>query len=298
MTKTNNFFFDEDLGKLDPELTNFISAEEARQTNKLLMIPSESLCPSPVRDALTTPFTNKYAEGYPSLRMTIHERKRIEKETDRYLAFHRRYGDRRFYKGAEFCNFIEVLAQRRAAEIFANPNAPAETIFVNVQSLSGAAANNAVYNAFLTPGDTIMGLSLSYGGHLTHGSPFNRSGRQYNVIPYPVDMKTGKLNYEEIKKLALEHKPKIIVAGASAYPWSIDWKKLREIADAVPVQIPASTTGGSDLSKPGAILLADISHPAGLAIAGLFPNPVGYADVTTLTTHKTLCGPRGAIIIS
>ncbi|MEK7450017.1 MAG: hypothetical protein AAB019_11120, partial [Planctomycetota bacterium] len=287
------FFFDEELSDLDPDIHNFITAEEQRQNNKLIMIASESLCPKPVREALTTPFTNKYAEGYPSLRMTIYERDRIDKETERYLAFHRRYGDRRFYKGAEFCNFIEVLAQRRAAEIFANPrcNIGAESIFVNVQPLSGAAANNAVYNAFLVPGDTIMGMALSYGGHLSHGSPFNRSGRQYRVIPYPVDRKTGRLDYDLIKKLALEHKPKIIVAGASAYPWDIDWIKLREIADVVPVQIPG-------LHKAGAILMADIAHPAGLVVAGLFPNPVGYADVTTLTTHKTLCGPRGAIICS
>lgn len=291
MTKSANFRFDTKLSSLDPDIVSFIQAEERRQSNNLLMIASESLCPKPVREALTAVFTNKYAEGYPSLRMTIEERNRIEKEPERYLAFHRRYGDRRFYKGAEFSNFVEVLAQRRAAELFANPNAPVDGIFVNVQPLSGAAANNAVYNSFLVPGDVIMGMSLSYGGHLTHGSPFNRSGRQYKVIPYTVDLKTGQFDYEALEKMAMEHKPKIIIAGASAFPWNIDWARFKAIAEKVPVQI----TG---LSRTGAILMADISHPAGLVVAGLFNNPVGVADVTTFTTHKTMCGPRGAVIIS
>ena len=179
MSIKSKFLLDTKLSTLDPDIDFFIQSEEERQSKNLLMIASESLCPRPVREALTSVFSNKYAEGYPSLRMTVDERTWIEKEPERYLAFHRRYGDRRFYKGAEYCNFIEVLAERRAAEIFASPNAPVDDIFVNVQPLSGAAANNAVYNAFLTPGDTIMGMSLSYGGHLTHGSPFNRSGRQY-----------------------------------------------------------------------------------------------------------------------
>jgi len=286
-----NKLFTGDLTELDSDVTSLIGEEEKRQENKLIMIASESLCPPAVRVALSTAFSHKYAEGYPSLRMTVSERKRVEKEQERYLAFHRRYGDRRFYKGAEYCNIVEVLAQCRAAEIFANERVPAEQIFVNVQSLSGAAANNAVYNAFVSPGDVVMGMSLSYGGHLSHGSPFNRSGRQYKVIPYTVDMNTGRLDYDQIKKLADEFKPKIIIGGASAYPWDIDWSKLAEIARSVQVQIPG-------LYRSGAILLADIAHPAGLAIAGLFPNPIGYADVVTLTTHKTMCGPRGAIILS
>ncbi|MEW6025939.1 MAG: serine hydroxymethyltransferase [Planctomycetota bacterium] len=291
MSKKNGFTFDAKLSSLDPDIVSFIKGEEERQSNNLLMIASESLCPMPVREALTAVFTNKYAEGYPSLRMTIGERNRIEKEPERYLAFHRRYGDRRFYKGAEFSNFVEVLAQRRVAELFANPNAPVDDIFVNVQPLSGAAANNAVYNSFLVPGDVMMGLSLSYGGHLTHGSPFNRSGRQYKVIPYTVDPRTGQFDYELLEKLALEHKPNIIISGASAYPWNIDWQRLKAICEKVPVQV----TG---LNRSGAVLMADISHPAGLVVAGLFNNPVGVADVTTFTTHKTLCGPRGAVIIS
>ncbi|MFH1231085.1 MAG: glycine cleavage system aminomethyltransferase GcvT [Planctomycetota bacterium] len=291
MKSKRNFLLDTKLSVLDPDIDFFIRAEEKRQSKNLLMIASESLCPRPVREALTSVFSNKYAEGYPSLRMTVDERQRIDKEPERYLAFHRRYGDRRFYKGAEYCNFIEVLAQRRTAEIFASHNISADDIFVNVQPLSGAAANNAVYNAFLTPGDTIMGMSLSYGGHLTHGSPFNRSGRQYKVIPYTVDPKTGQFDYNLIEKLAIEHKPKIIIAGASAYPWTIDWSRLKAICDKVPIQIQG-------LNQSGALLMADISHPAGLVVAGLFPNPVGVADVTTFTTHKTICGPRGAVIIS
>jgi glycine hydroxymethyltransferase len=291
MKTKDNFLFDEELSKLDAEVSSLISEEAKRQEDKLIMIASESICPKPVLDALNNPYSNKYAEGYPSIRMTTYERNLIDKDHDRYLAFHRRYGDRRFYKGAEFCNIVEALAQRRAAEIFATSETPADKISVNVQSLSGAAANNAVYNAFVVPGDVVMGMALSYGGHLTHGSPFNRSGRQYKVVPYTVDLKTGKMDYELIRQLAMEHKPKMIIAGASAYPWSIDWKKLAEIARAVPVQIP-------NFSRPGAVLLADISHPSGLVVAGLFPNPVGHADVVTLTTHKTMCGPRGAIILS
>ncbi|MDI6787884.1 MAG: serine hydroxymethyltransferase, partial [Planctomycetota bacterium] len=291
MTTKTDFLFKSNLSSIDPDTDFLIRAEEERQRGNLLMIASESLCPRPVREALTTVFSNKYAEGYPSLRMTRDERQRIEKEPERYLAFHRRYGDRRFYKGAEFCNFIEVLAQRRAAELFANSNADADEVLVNVQPLSGAAANNAVFNAFLTPGDVMMGMSLSHGGHLTHGSPFNRSGRQYKVIPYTVNPENGQFDYALIEKLALEHKPKIIIAGASAYPWTIDWAKLKAICEKVPVQI-------AGLNQSGALLMADISHPAGLVVAGLFPNPVGIADITTLTTHKTLCGPRGAIIIS
>ena len=157
----------------------------------------------------------------------------------------------------------------------------------NVQAHSGTQANMAVYFACLNFKDTILAMDLKSGGHLTHGSPFNRSGRQYKVIPYTVDLKTGQFDYESLEKIALEHKPKIIIAGASAYPWNIDWARFKAIAEKVPVQI----TG---LSRTGAILMADISHPAGLVVAGLFNNPVGVADVTTFTTHKTMCGPRGA----
>jgi glycine hydroxymethyltransferase len=284
-----DFLFEGRLSELDPDIGSLIELETQRQLTKLIMIPSESLCPKAVLEALASPFTNKYAEGYPSVRMSKYERDMVF-EFERYLAFHRRYGDRRFYKGAEYTNFVEVIAQKRAAEIFAANGVPPERIFVNVQPLSGAAANNAVYEAFVQPGETIMGMSLSYGGHLTHGSPFNRSGKYYKVYPYVVNMQTGKLDYDEIHKQAERFMPKMIIAGASAYPWEIDWARLRRIADSVPVYQRDGTKG--------AILLADIAHTAGLIVAGLFPSPIGYAHVITLTTHKTLCGPRSAIILT
>ena len=275
----SDFLFTEDLSELDPDTDRIIAFEEERQANKIILIPSESICPKAVRQALSCVFTNIYAEGYPSLRMTKHERAYLL-DFKHHFAYHWRYSDRRYYKGCEFVDFIEALAQRRAAELFATEQIPPEQIFVNVQPLSGAAANNAVYDAFLEPGDTVMGMSLIQGGHLTHGSEVNRSGKYYNIVSYLTD-RTGKLDYDAIKELALEHQPKMIIAGYSAYPWSVDWHKFREVADAV-----------------GAALMADIAHPAGLVIAGQYPNPVGIADVTALTTHKTLCGPRGAIIIT
>ncbi|OHB77331.1 MAG: hypothetical protein A2Z34_10945, partial [Planctomycetes bacterium RBG_16_59_8] len=274
--------FAQSLAEVDPAVRDIIGFEDDRQRRKIIMIASESLCPKAVREALDSPFTNLYAEGYPSTRLSGSERKRVL-EYDRYLAFHRRYGDRRFYKGTEFVNFIEVLAQKLAAEIFATDSIPAEDIQVNVQALSGAAANNAVYEAFVSPGDTVMGMSLSYGGHLSHGSPFNRSGKYYKVVPYLVNRKTGRIDYDEIRDLMKASQPKMVIGGASAYPWEIDWKKFREIVDEV---------------APGAMLMADISHVAGLVVAGLFPNPIGYADAVTMTTHKTLLGPRSAIILT
>ncbi len=274
-----DFLFTEDLAELDPDTDRIIAYEKERQVNKIILIPSESICPKAVRQALGCVFTNLYAEGYPSLRMTKHEREYLL-DFKHQFSYHWRYSDRRYYKGCEFVDFIEALAQRRAAELFATEETPAERIFANVQPLSGAAANNAVYDAFLEPGDTVMGMSLTQGGHLTHGSEANRSGKFYNIVSYLTD-RTGKLDYDAIRELALEHQPKMIIAGYSAYPWSINWYQFREIADVV-----------------GAILMADISHPAGLVIAEQYPNPVGIADVTTLTTHKTLCGPRGAIILT
>lgn len=270
---------DPSLAAADPEIAALIERERARQSDKLQMIPSESLCPEAVLQALATPLSNKYAEGYPSTRMSQKERHLLP-DVERYLAFHRRYGDRRFYKGTEFADFVEALAQKRCAEVFATKKIPAQDIFVNVQPLSGAPANNAVYEAFVKPGDRIMGMHLSYGGHLTHGSPFNRSGKTFKVAAY-VTGDDGKLDFKAILAQAKEHKPAILVGGASAYPWTIDWTKLREIADEV-----------------DAMLLADISHPAGLVVAGYFPNPVGVAHVTMFTTHKTLCGPRGAVLLS
>ncbi|MFQ6065660.1 MAG: glycine cleavage system aminomethyltransferase GcvT [bacterium] len=283
----SNFLLEENLSEVDPDTDLIIGFEEDRQAKKLILIPSESICPKAVRQALGSVFTSLYAEGYPPLRMTRDEESLLLDFKDQ-LAHCRRYADRRFYKGGEYANFVEALAQRRAAQCFAtdnSPNAPlkvgADQIFVNVQPLSGAAANNSVYEAFVEPGDTVMGMALAHGGHLTHGSEFNRSGKRYHIVSYGVSEETGRLDYEVIKRLAIEHKPKMIIAGYTSYPWAPDWQKFREIADSV-----------------GAILFADIAHPAGLVIAGQYPSPVGYADVITLTTHKTLCGPRGAVILT
>ncbi len=274
----DTFLFEDE--PVDPEIARLIALEDVRQSDKLQMIPSESICPPSVLAALATPFANKYAEGYPSRRMSRRERDRLS-EVERYLGFHRRYGDRRYYKGTEYVNFVESLAQQRCAALFASEKVPASEIHVNVQPLSGAPANNAVYEALCTPGDTVMGMHLSYGGHLTHGSPFNRSGKHYEVHAYVVNEETGKLDYDLIRKQALEIRPRILIGGASAYPWTIDWSALRGICDEI-----------------GAYLLADISHPAGLVVGGVFPNPVGIADVTMFTTHKTMCGPRGAVLLS
>ena len=283
----SNFLIEEDLSEIDSDTDFIIRFEEDRQAKKLIFIPSESICPQAIRKALGSVFTNLYAEGYPPLRMTKNEEELL-RDFKHQLAYYRRYSDRRFYKGGDYVNFVEALAQRRAAECFAtdkNPDAPikvsADQIFVNVQPLSGAAANGAVYDAFVEIGDTVMGMALPHGGHLTHGSEFSRSGRYYHIVSYEVDKLTEKLDYEAIKRLTIKHKPKMIIAGYTSYPWAPDWQKFREIADEV-----------------GAILVADIAHPAGMVVAGVYPNPIGYADVITFTTHKTLCGPRGAVILT
>ena len=197
------------------------------------------------------------------------------------MANFRRYSDPRYYKGVEYADVVEALARRRCAEAFAANGKTADQLFVNVQPLSGAPANNAVYTALLNPGDTILGMNLLHGGHLTHGSSVNRSGKLFNAVHYTVDPVTEKIDYEAVAALAKEKQPKIIIAGYSSYPWVPDWKRFREIADSV-----------------GAILLADVSHIAGLIAAGTIPSPVGIAQVVTFTTHKTLCGPRGACIIT
>ncbi|MEJ5198285.1 MAG: hypothetical protein WHX53_05135, partial [Anaerolineae bacterium] len=275
-----NRFLGADLGLVDPDIEAIIGFEEERQVRKLIMIPSESIAPLAVRQALGSVFNNVYAEGYPPLRMT-----RDDEETlldfDHQLAYYRRYGDRRFYKGVDYVHFIETLAQRRAAMLFATERVSHHDIYVNVQPLSGAAANLAVYDALVEAGDTVMGMDLYQGGHLTHGSVFNFSGKRYHVVSYGVSKTTGKLDYDEIRDLARRHRPKMIIAGFTSYTWAPDWEAFADIAHEV-----------------GARLLADISHPAGMAAAGAFPNPIGYADVITSTTHKTLCGPRGAIIMT
>lgn len=278
---SDDFTWDVSLSELDPFADLLVSFEEERQARKIILIASESIAPRPVREALASVFTNVYAEGYPAVKMCRSEEKLL-RDFNEQIVYERRYGDRRYYKGCEYADFVESLAQRRAAEVFATESVRPEDIFVNVQPLSGAAANNAVYEGFVKPGETVMGMALSHGGHLTHGSEANRSGKRYRIVPYEVDPRTGRLDYDQIKRLALECQPRMIIAGYSAYPWSIDWAKFAEIRDAV----------------PGCILMGDIAHPAGLIAAGLFPSPVGYADVITFTTHKTLCGPRGACILT
>ena len=236
----------ENLKNTDPQVHDAILKELDRQKNKIELIASENFVSNSVMEAMGSYMTNKYAEGYPA---------------------------NRYYGGCENVDIVEDLARERVKELFGAEHA-------NVQPHSGAQANMAVYLALLAPGDTVLGMNLSNGGHLTHGSKVNSSGKLYNFVPYGVDKETGRIDYEEIERLALEHKPKLILAGASAYARIIDFKKFREIAD-----------------KVGAYFMVDMAHIAGLVAAGLHPNPVEYADVVTSTTHKTLRGPRGGLIL-
>ena len=230
----------------DPKVQEMIELELGRQRNKLEMIASENFVSQAVMEAQGSVLTNKYAEGYP----------------------HKRY-----YGGCEYVDMVEELAIERAKQLFGAEH-------VNVQPHSGSKANFGVYFALLEPGDTIMGMNLSHGGHLTHGSPVNVSGKYFNIIPYGVDAETGRIDYEEMRKIAQEHKPKMIIGGGSAYSRQIDFKTMAEIAHEV-----------------GAIFMVDMAHFAGLVAAGLHPNPVEYADIVTTTTHKTLRGPRGGMIM-
>lgn len=275
-----DFLFRGTLKDLDPDVYEMSQLETERQIKKLIMIPSESTAPLAVREALATSFQNIYAEGYPEDALRNMSQEDLLDYPTR-LAEYRRYGDPRFYKGVDYADLIESLARRRCAEAFAANGKSANDIWVNVQPLSGAPANNAVYPAVVNPGDTVMGMSLLHGGHLTHGSSVNRSGKLYHMVHYLVDPVNEMIDYDQVQALATEHKPKMIIAGYTSYPWMPDWKKFREIADSV-----------------GAILLADISHVAGMVAAGAVPSPVGYAHVITFTTHKTLCGPRGACILT
>ena len=275
-----DFLLRADLEEVEPFVADLIRWEAERQARKLILIPSESYAPRAVRQALGSVFQNVYAEGYPPLRMTREPEERL-RDVAWQLAYYRRYADRRFYKGVDYVHFVECLAQRRCAELFAHRSIRPEHIYVNVQPLSGAAANLAVYWALMEPGDTLMGLDLFQGGHLTHGSEFNISGQRYRVVSYGVDPKTERLDYDAIRDLAREHRPQVIVAGYTSYSWAPDWEVFRSIADEV-----------------GAYLMADIAHTAGMAAAGVYPNPVGIAHVTTFTTHKTICGPRGAVIMT
>lgn len=231
----------------DPELARAITLESDRQMSKLELIASENFVSRAVREAQGSVLTHKYAEGYPG---------------------------KRYYGGCEYVDIAETLAQDRAKQLF-------NCEYVNVQPHSGSQANMAAYLAFLKPGDTILGMNLSHGGHLTHGSPVNFSGRLFNIVSYGVQRETGRIDYDEVAALAREHKPNAIVAGASAYPRAIDFARFREIADEV-----------------GAKLVVDMAHIAGLVAAGLHQSPLSYAHITTTTTHKTLRGPRGGMILS
>jgi len=230
-------------------------------------------------EALSSSFHNIYAEGYPlESTRTLTEEEILDYNTR--LTEYRRVGDERYYKGTEYANIVESLARRRAAELFAANGYSADQLYVNVQPLSGATANSAVYTALLNVGDTVMGMDLIEGGHLTHGSPVNRSGKFFKIISYGVGA-DERIDYDRMRSLAREHKPRMIIGGYSSYPWTPDWQIYREIADEV-----------------GAYLLADVAHVAGLIVAGVYPNPVGIADVVSFTTHKTLGGPRGAVLIT
>ncbi len=277
---SDNFIFNGSLAAIDPAVFELVQRETRRQRDAIILVASESETPDAVHEAIASPFAHIYAEGYPreaSRRQTESELLDIDYE----LAYYRRHSDPRYYKGVEYADIIEALARRRAADLFAANGIKPSQLYVNVQPLSGGPANNAVYTALLNPGDTVMGLKLSDGGHLSHGAPVNRSGTVYRSVSYSVDTKLERLNYDAIEELASAEKPRIIVAGYSAYPLAVDWQRFRAIAD-----------------KVGAYLLADISHISGLVAAGVHPSPIGIADVVMTTTHKSLCGPRGAMIMT
>jgi glycine hydroxymethyltransferase len=277
---SNDFIFRGSVSDIDPGIQELLNREDRRQDSTIILIASESLAPEAVQETMSSNFGNIYAEGYPA----EESRQQTEEEIldmDFELARYRRYSDPRYYKGVEYADVLEALTRRRAAELFATNGVSADELYINVQPLSGAPANNAVYTALINPGDTIMGLNLNDGGHLSHGSPVNRTGKVYNAVPYFVDVETELLDYERIEAQAMQVKPQIIVAGYSAYPNIVDWKRFREIAD-----------------KCGAYLLADIAHISGLVASGEHPSPIGIADVVSTTTHKSLCGPRGAMLMT
>ena len=247
MTDTQNGFFSESLASSDPALAAAVDQELGRQRHEIELIASENIVSKAVLEAQGSVMTNKYAEGYPG---------------------------RRYYGGCQHVDTAEDLARDRSKELFS-------CSYANVQPHSGAQANQAVFFALMEPGDTFMGLNLAAGGHLTHGSPVNQSGKWFNVVPYGVGEKDHLIDYDEVASLAKESKPKVIIAGGSAYPRTIDFKRFREIADSV-----------------GAKLMVDMAHFSGLVAGGQHPNPLEYADVVTTTTHKTLRGPRGGMILS
>ena len=235
------------LAEVDPAIFEAVQHETERQNGQLELIASENFTSEAILEATGSVFTNKYAEGYPG---------------------------KRYYGGCEFTDVVENLARERAKKLFG-----AE--YANVQPHSGSQANQAAYSAVLSPGDTIMGLNLAHGGHLTHGHPLNFSGKTYNVVPYGVRKEDEQIDYDELARLAVEHKPKMIITGASAYPRTLDFARFRQIADSV-----------------GALFLVDMAHISGLVAAGVHPNPCQYADIVTSTTHKTLRGPRAGMILA
>jgi glycine hydroxymethyltransferase len=235
------------LAEVDPQIFEAIQHEVERQHSQIELIASENFTSQAVLDATGSVFTNKYAEGYPG---------------------------KRYYGGCEFTDVVENLARERAKQLF-------HAEYANVQPHSGSQANQAAYAAVLSPGDTVMGLNLAHGGHLTHGHPLNFSGKTYRIVPYGVRKDDERIDYNELQRLAEEHKPKMIVAGASAYPRTLDFARFRQVADSV-----------------GALFMVDMAHIAGLVAAGVHPNPCEYADIVTSTTHKTLRGPRAGIILA
>ena len=235
------------LAEVDPDIYHAIREELERQNSRLELIASENFTSEAILEASGSVFTNKYAEGYPG---------------------------KRYYGGCEFADIVENLARDRAKKLF-------KAEYANVQPHSGSQANQAAYAAVINPGDTVMGMNLAHGGHLTHGHSLNFSGKTYKIVPYGVRKEDERIDYEEMARLAEEHKPKMIIAGASAYPRIIDFAKFRAVADSV-----------------GAIFLVDMAHFSGLVAAGLYPNPCEYADIVTSTTHKTLRGPRSGVILA
>ncbi len=259
-----------------------VDAERRRQWETLVLIPSESICHPDAAAMLASPLSNIYAEGQPAPPL-MHDPRQAASDAARFASWQTRLADGRYYRGCVNANRAELLAHKFIAEAYAAlKDSPApEDIHVCVQALSGAPANIAVYEALLEHGDRILALDLSHGGHLTHGSEFNYSGKTFRVTSYEIDPNTRRLDYGQIRELAHEHRPKLLIGGASSYPWDFDWAELRSIADDV-----------------GAYLLADIAHLAGMVVAGLLNNPLPHAHVVTHTTHKTLCGPRGAVILT
>jgi len=235
------------LAEVDPEIAEAIRHETERQNSHLELIASENFTSQAILEATGSVFTNKYAEGYPA---------------------------KRYYGGCEFTDIVENLARERAKKLF-------HAEYANVQPHSGSQANEAAYASVLNPGDTVLGLNLAHGGHLTHGNPLNFSGKTYKIVPYSVRRDDERIDYDELARLAAEHKPKMIIAGGSAYPRTLDFPRFRQIADSV-----------------GALLLVDMAHFSGLVAAGLHPNPCEWADIVTSTTHKTLRGPRSGLILA